>query len=73
MFAKIDVNGSDEAPLYTKMKMDQPGAGESSDIAWNFEKFLVNPQGETIARWGIATTPEEIRADLADFFAEGMS
>ena len=59
MFAKIDVNGEDEAELYTIMKSQQPG-----DIGWNFEKFLIDPSGNAIARWGTAATPEEIAADL---------
>ena len=73
MFAKIDVNGENEAPVYTMMKAEQPGEGDSSDIGWNFEKFLVNPEGETVARWDTRTTPEEIRADLADFFPAELS
>jgi len=64
MFAKIDVNGDNAAELYQQMKAEQPGDGESSDIAWNFEKFLVNPQGQTVARWGTRTTPEDIAAEL---------
>ena len=66
MFAKIDVNGDDAAPLYQMLKEQQPGDDDSADIKWNFEKFLVNPQGETIARWGTRTTPEDIAAELAD-------
>ena len=73
MFAKIDVNGENEAAVYTMMKAEQPGEGDSPDVAWNFEKFLVDPDGETVARWGTRTTPEEIRADLADFFPEQLS
>ena len=42
------------------------GFRDTADIKWNFEKFLVNPQGETIARWGTRTTPEDIAAELAD-------
>ncbi len=64
MFAKIDVNGSDEAELYSMMKSQQPGDGDSADIGWNFEKFLVDGSGATIARWGTAATPEEIAAEL---------
>ena len=66
MFAKIDVNGENAASIYTMMKDEQPGDGDSPDIKWNFEKFLVNPQGETIARWGTKTTPEDIAGQLPD-------
>ncbi len=73
MFAKIDVNGADAAEIFTMMKADQPGDGESSDVKWNFEKFLVDPTGTAVARWDTGTTPEDIRADLADFFTSELS
>ena len=41
MFAKIDVNGDDQSPLYSMLKAQQAGDGDSADIGWNFEKFLV--------------------------------
>lgn len=64
MFAKIDVNGENAAELYTMLKDAQPGDGEVSDIAWNFEKFLVDGDGNTVARWGTGVTPEQIREQL---------
>jgi len=64
MFAKLDVNGDDESPLYTLLKAEQPGTGETSDIAWNFTKFLVGPDGKVVQRYEPQTTPEEIAADL---------
>jgi glutathione peroxidase len=64
MFSKIEVNGPGEAPLYTMLKAAQPGDGEAPDIVWNFEKFLVDGDGEIVARWGPTTTPEEIAAQL---------
>lgn len=66
MFAKIEVNGENEAPLYTMLKAAQSGDGESADITWNFEKFLVSPDGEVVARFSPQTTPEEIRQRLGD-------
>ena len=67
MFSKIEVNGEGEAPLYTELKAAQPGDGETSDIVWNFEKFLVSADGEVLKRYGPTVTPEEIGADLANF------
>lgn len=64
MFAKIDVNGDDQAELYATLKSEQPGDGDSPDIAWNFEKFLVDGDGNAIARWGTGVTPEQIREQL---------
>ena len=67
MFSKIDVNGDDEAELYTMLKAAQPGEGESSDIGWNFTKFLVDAGGNVVARWEPMTTPEEIGAQLGEY------
>lgn len=65
MFAKIDVNGDDEAELFTMLKAQQPGSGDTADISWNFEKFLVDSNGKAVARWGTRTTPEEIAEQLS--------
>ncbi len=64
MFAKVDVNGEHEAELFTMLKAAYPG-----DIGWNFEKFLVDPEGNPIARWGTGTTPEDIAAELAELMS----
>ena len=64
MFAKIEVNGDGAAPLYKWLKEAQPGDGETADVTWNFEKFLVDRSGEVVARWAPMTTPEEIGAEL---------
>ena len=49
MFAKIDVNGDDQSPLYSMLKAQQSGDGDSADIGWNFEKFLVDGQGNALS------------------------
>ena len=67
MFSKIEVNGPDEAPLYSMLKAAQPGDGDTPDITWNFEKFLVNGAGDVVQRWAPPTTPEEIGAQLDQF------
>ncbi len=67
MFSKIDVNGDNECALYTFLKQEQPGDGESPDITWNFEKFLVDGAGNVVKRYAPQTTPEEVAADLDGF------
>jgi len=67
MFSKIDVNGDNEAPLYSFLKSAQPGEGDSADIVWNFEKFLVDADGNAVKRYSPQTTPEEIATDLDHF------
>lgn len=61
MTGKIDVNGSNRHPLYQWL------VGDGEDIRWNFEKFLVDGQGQVIARFHPRTTPEnnELRDKLA--------
>jgi len=67
MFEKIEVNGDGSAPLYAFLREQQPGEGDSSDIAWNFTKFLVGRDGSVVARYEPQVTPEEIAADLGQF------
>ncbi len=58
VFAKVDVNGDNAHPLFTYLKDQQPGDTESSDIQWNFTKFLVNKSGEVVARFEPKEAPE---------------
>jgi len=51
---KIDVNGPDQHPIYAWLQDAFPG-----DIEWNFEKFLINRDGEVIKRYPPATTPDD--------------
>ncbi len=60
MFAKIEVNGDGAADVYKFLKAGNPDEKGKEDIAWNFTKFLVGRDGSVIARFGPATTPEEI-------------
>ena len=59
MFSKIDVNGENEAPLYSLLKGAQPGGGDSADITWNFEKFLVDGDGNVVARFAPTVVPDD--------------
>ncbi len=67
MFSKIDVNGENEAELYTLLKAAQPGDGDAPDISWNFEKFLVDKSGNVVKRYPPPPTPEDVAADLDTF------
>ena len=66
MFSKIEVNGDGQAELYRMLKEAQPGDGDSSDITWNFEKFLVNSNGDVVARFSPMVSPEEVAAQLPE-------
>lgn len=55
---KIEVNGDHRHPLYDALTPVADADGESGDIRWNFEKFLVNRQGEVVARFHPKTMPD---------------
>lgn len=49
--AKVDVNGTDRHPLYEVLTQKQDASGEAGDVQWNFEKFLLSPEGDVVARF----------------------
>jgi glutathione peroxidase len=59
MFEKIEVNGPGRHPLYDELTAVPDAAGEAGDIQWNFEKFLIAPDGSVIARFRPMTEPED--------------
>lgn len=67
MFAKIEVNGEGACELYRQLKAAQPGDGETADIVWNFEKFLIDRDGNVVRRFSPRTTPEEIAEILPEY------
>lgn len=67
MFAKIEVNGDGAAPLYRMLKEAQPGDGDSAEIAWNFEKFLVDREGNVVRRFAPPVSPEEIAEVVPEY------
>ncbi|MBQ8468147.1 MAG: glutathione peroxidase [Clostridia bacterium] len=62
-FAKIDVNGENEHPLYTYLKEQKKGLFGKA-IKWNFTKFLVDRNGNVVKRYAPTTTPENIEEDI---------
>ncbi|GHV72809.1 glutathione peroxidase [Spirochaetia bacterium] len=63
-FAKINVNGYDESPLYIFLKNQQKGILGSKNIKWNFTKFLVDKSGDVVKRYGPDKKPEIIESDI---------
>lgn len=62
-FAKLDVNGENEDPLYSFLKSAQGGLLNKA-IKWNFTKFLIDREGNVIKRYGSQTKPESIAKDI---------
>ena len=57
MFAKVEVNGDGACDLYKKLTSTDTKPASSGPISWNFEKFLVNRDGEVVARFSPRTKP----------------
>ena len=64
MFAKIEVNGDNAHPPYQHLKKSAPGVLGSEAIKWNFTKFLVDRNGQTVKRYASATAPEALATDI---------
>jgi glutathione peroxidase len=58
MFEKIEVNGPDRNPLYAELTAVPDATGKAGDVEWNFEKFVVSPSGEIVARFRPRTAPD---------------
>jgi len=56
--AKLDVNGPYRHPLYQELASTPDADGRSGDVQWNFEKFLVSPEGRVLGRFRPVTEPE---------------
>jgi glutathione peroxidase len=66
MFSKIEVNGAGACALYRHLPSAKPNEDGTTDIQWNFTKFLVGRDGAVIARYSPRVTPEEIEKTLPD-------
>lgn len=71
IFAKIQVNGDDAAPLYKDLKSEAPGLLGTQNIKWNFTKFLIGRNGEIIDRYAPTTKPEDMEAEICKALREG--
>jgi glutathione peroxidase len=60
LFDKVKALGSGKHPLYAELTKTTP----AGDIQWNFEKFLVNKQGEVIARYPSSATPDSLASAI---------
>ena len=67
-FAKIEVNGANESPLYTYLK-EKKGGVFGKRIKWNFTKFLVDREGKVVARFAPTTTPEKMEKAIKELLS----
>ena len=64
IMSKINVNGSDAAPIYEYLKSSAPGFLGTEIIKWNFTKFLVGKDGQVIKRYAPNTEPKDMTEDI---------
>ncbi len=58
LLEKIEVNGDGRHPIYAELTQVADSEGVDGDIRWNFEKFLLSPDGEVVARFAPQVEPE---------------
>jgi glutathione peroxidase len=58
LFEKIEVNGEGRHPIYAELTEVPDAEGNAGDVGWNFEKFLLSPEGEVVARFRTGVEPE---------------
>jgi glutathione peroxidase len=58
LFGKLEVNGEGRHPLYAILTDAADDDGGAGDVQWNFEKFLVSPEGAVLRRFRPMTGPD---------------
>ncbi|WP_411167615.1 glutathione peroxidase [Clostridium sp. MB05] len=69
MFEKIDVNGNNAHPIFKYLKSKEKGI-LTSEIKWNFTKFLIDKEGNVVKRYSPTTAPSKIRTDIEKLIAK---
>ncbi|MDP3711076.1 MAG: glutathione peroxidase [Mycobacteriales bacterium] len=59
LLAKVDVNGDERHPLFDELTAFPDTEGAAGDVQWNFEKWLLSPAGEVVARFRPLVDPAD--------------
>jgi glutathione peroxidase len=59
LFAKLDVKGAAQHPLYAILSEATDDTGKAGNVKWNFEKFLVGRDGHVVRRFRSKVVPED--------------
>ncbi|XP_016076100.1 PREDICTED: epididymal secretory glutathione peroxidase-like [Miniopterus natalensis] len=84
LFEKGDVNGEKEQKVFTFLKQSCPHPSELlgsfkhiswepikvQDIRWNFEKFLVGPDGVPVMRWFHRAPVSDVKSDIRTYLKQ---
>jgi len=65
LFAKLDVKGPEQSPLFTELTQAPDDSGKAGNVGWNFEKFLVDREGNVVRRFRSRVKPEDPRVTEA--------
>lgn len=69
LFAKVQVKGKQQHPLYRYLTQVRKGLLGSAGVKWNFTKFLVSRQGEVVGRFGPQVAPRQLASDIEALLA----
>jgi len=61
LFAKLDVRGANQHPLYAILSESADDSGKAGNVSWNFEKFLIGRDGRVARRFRSKVVPEDPR------------
>ncbi|WP_251357919.1 glutathione peroxidase [Kangiella sp. TOML190] len=64
LFSKVDVNGDDTHPAFAYLKDNARGFFGSTNIKWNFTKFLVGKDGKVVKRFATVTKPQKLESAI---------
>jgi glutathione peroxidase len=72
MTGKVDVNGADAHPVFRQLTEAADAAGEAGPVQWNFEKWLVAPDGTVAGRFRPTVQPDapEVRTAVEALLRE---
>lgn len=59
MFEKVDVNGEEAADLFKYLTSTKTDMAKEGKVRWNFEKFIIDAEGNLVARFGSGTKPAD--------------
>jgi glutathione peroxidase len=62
--AKVDVKGKNQHPLYKWLTQKSLNGVQDSEVAWNFQKYLINPQGHLLKVYPSAASPFDVIVSL---------
>lgn len=70
LFEKRDVNGANARPVFTYLKTELPFSDGTTNVLWNFGKFIVDHNGVPIKRFGSKEEPFAMKETIEELLKE---